>query len=263
MTRSFTGSTARPFSAASTSLRSALHASALSFRIAVVMITIVAMAATALVFGKHTTAAATESVTPEPTTTDATSEVMLDDADLDDADLDDADLIAADLIAADLIDAQSTPATYSTHKSARNSADNEMRAVTAKVLLAREMKVVRSRIVEIARKQIGDSYIPGASGPHGFDCSGLTRFVYEHAADISLPHYSRAQYGKVKKVSRANAQPGDLVFFFESGAHHVGIYIGNGKMIDAPGRGDKVRVSPTTGSWWGRTFTGMGRILPA
>jgi cell wall-associated NlpC family hydrolase len=258
MTRSFTGSTARPFSAASTSLRSALHASALSFRIAVVMITIVAMAATALVFGKHTTAAATESVTPEPTTTDATSEVMLDDADLDDGDLDDNDLIAADLI-----DAQSTPATYSTHKSARNSADNEMRAVTAKVLLAREMKVVRSRIVEIARKQIGDSYIPGASGPHGFDCSGLTRFVYEHAADISLPHYSRAQYGKVKKVSRANAQPGDLVFFFESGAHHVGIYIGNGKMIDAPGRGDKVRVSPTTGSWWGRTFTGMGRILPA
>jgi cell wall-associated NlpC family hydrolase len=243
MTRSFTGSTARPFSAASTSLRSALHASALSFRVAVVMITIVAMAATALVFGKHSTAAATESVAPEPTATDAISEVVQSDA--------------------DLIDAQTTPATYSTHKSARNSADKKMRAVTAKVLLAREMKVVRSRIVEIARKQIGDAYVPGASGPHGFDCSGLTRFVYQQAADISLPHYSRAQYGKVKPVSRANAQPGDLVFFFERGAHHVGIYIGNGKMIDAPGRGDKVRVSPTTGSWWGRTFTGMGQILPA
>lgn len=248
MTRSFTGSTARPFSAASTSLRSALHASALSFRVAVVMITIVAMAATALVFGKHTTAAATESVAPEPTTTDAISEVVRGDADLENA---------------DLIDAQTTPAMYSTHKSARNSVDKKMRAVTAKVLLAREMKVVRSRIVEIARKQIGDSYIPGASGPNGFDCSGLTRFVYEQAADISLPHYSRAQFGKVKPVSRANAQPGDLVFFFERGAHHVGIYIGNGKMIDAPGRGDKVRVSPTTGSWWGRTFTGMGQILPA
>ena len=248
MTRSFTGSTARPFSAASTSLRSALHASAMSFRIAVVMITIIAMAATALVFGKHTTAVATESVAPEPTATDATSEVVLDGADLD---------------GADLIDAQSTPAQYSTPKSARNFVDKEMRAMTAKVLLAREMKAVRSRIVEIARKQIGDSYIPGASGPHGFDCSGLTRFVYQQAADISLPHYSRAQYGKVKKVSRANAQPGDLVFFFEGGAHHVGIYIGDGKMIDAPGRGDKVRVSPTTGSWWGRTFTGMGQILPA
>jgi cell wall-associated NlpC family hydrolase len=217
------------------------------------MITIVAMAATALVFGKHTTAAATESLAPEPTATDAIGEVMLDDA----------DLIDADLIDADLLDAQSTPALYSTHKSARNSADKKMRAVTAKVLLAREMKVVRSRIVEIARKQIGDAYVPGASGPHGFDCSGLTRFVYQQAADISLPHYSRAQYGKVKPVSRANAQPGDLVFFFERGAHHVGIYIGNGKMIDAPGRGDKVRVSPTTGSWWGRTFTGMGQVLPA
>jgi cell wall-associated NlpC family hydrolase len=243
MTKSFTGSTARPFSAASTSLRSALHASAMSFRIAVVMITIIAIAATALVFGKHTTAVATESVAPEPTATDATSEVVLDDADRNDA--------------------KSTPALHSTHKSDRTSVDKELRAGTAKVLLAREMKVVRSRIVEIARKQIGDSYVPGASGPHGFDCSGLTRFVYQQAADISLPHYSRAQYGKVKPVSRANAQPGDLVFFFENGAHHVGIYIGDGKMIDAPGRGDKVRVSPTTGSWWGRTFTGMGQILPA
>ena len=248
MTRSFTGSTARPFSAASTSLRSALHASAMSLRIAVVMITIIAMAATALVFGKHTTAAATETVAPEPTAADAISEVVLDDA---------------DLIDADLIDAQSSHTEYSTHKSARNSTDKEMRAVTAKVLLAREMKAVRAKIVEVARNQIGDSYVPGASGPHGFDCSGLTRFVYEQAANISLPHYSRAQYGKVKPVSRAAAQPGDLVFFFEGGAHHVGIYIGNGKMIDAPGRGDKVRVSPTTGSWWGRTFTGMGQILPA
>ncbi len=248
MTRSFTGSTARPFSAASTSLRSALHASAMSLRIAVVMITIVAMAATALVFGKHTTAAATEPVAPEPNTTDAISEVIPEDQFADDA---------------DLIDAQSTPTVYSTHKSARNGTDKKMRAVTAKVLLAREMKAVRSRIVEVARNQIGDAYIPGASGPHGFDCSGLTRFVYDIAADISLPHYSRAQYGKVKPVSRADAQPGDLVFFFENGAHHVGIYIGGGKMIDAPGRGDKVRVSPTTGSWWGRTFTGMGKILPA
>jgi len=79
--------------------------------------------------------------------------------------------------------------------------------------------------------------------------------------DKVLPHYSRAQYAKVKRVKLEDAQPGDLVFFFRRGAHHVGIYIGNGKMIDAPGRGRKVRVSPISGDWWSRSFTGIGRII--
>lgn len=121
---------------------------------------------------------------------------------------------------------------------------------------------MRTRIVDVARKQIGDRYVPGHSGPDAFDCSGLTRYVYKVATGQKLPHSSRAQYTKVKKIKRSQAQPGDLVFFFENGEHHVGIYVGNGKMIDAPGVGDPVRVSPISGSWWGRSYTGMGRILP-
>jgi cell wall-associated NlpC family hydrolase len=115
--------------------------------------------------------------------------------------------------------------------------------------------------VAFARKQIGDPYRAGRSGPDAFDCSGLVRYVYKQITGKTLPHYSKAQYNQVQKIRKSNAQPGDLVFFFQGGAHHVGIYIGNGKMIDAPNAGERVGVSPITGSWWGRSYTGMGRLL--
>ena len=126
-----------------------------------------------------------------------------------------------------------------------------------------EVRQVRNKVIKIARAQIGDSYRAGHSGPNAFDCSGLVRYVFKKATGRNLPHYSRAQYKQVRKVSKKNAQRGDLVFFFRNGAHHVGIYIGNGKMIDAPSAGKKVRVSPISGSWWGRSYTGIGRLLPA
>jgi cell wall-associated NlpC family hydrolase len=80
---------------------------------------------------------------------------------------------------------------------------------------------------------------------------------------VSLPHYSYSQYSSTRRIPVSEAQPGDLVFFFKRGAHHVGIYIGGGKMVDAAGRGKGVRISPISGSWWGRTFSGIGRVLPA
>lgn len=124
-----------------------------------------------------------------------------------------------------------------------------------------EVRVVRNKLVAFARKQIGDPYRAGRSGPDAFDCSGLVRYVYKQITGKTLPHYSKAQYKQAQKIKRSNAQPGDLVFFFQGGAHHVGIYIGKGKMIDAPNAGKTVRVSPITGSWWGRSYTGMGRML--
>lgn len=125
------------------------------------------------------------------------------------------------------------------------------------------VRQMRTRIIQVARKQIGDRYVPGRMGPDAFDCSGFTRYVYKQATGKVLPHSSRAQYTKVKRIKKSQAQPGDLVFFFRNGAHHVGIYIGKNRMIDAPGVGGRVRVSPITGSWWTRSYTGMGRILPA
>lgn len=158
-----------------------------------------------------------------------------------------------------------TPDRSITGLDARARTPEEIRRDRERSVRASRMAAVRqmrTRIVQVARKQIGDRYSPGRMGPDAFDCSGLTRYVYKAATGKTLPHSSRAQYTKVKRIKRSQAQPGDLVFFFKNGAHHVGVYIGGGKMIDAPGVGGRVRVSPISGSWWSRSYTGMGRVLP-
>jgi cell wall-associated NlpC family hydrolase len=100
----------------------------------------------------------------------------------------------------------------------------------------------RSGVVAIALKYLGCPYQWAASGPNRFDCSGFTMFVYAQVG-VSLPHSSRAQIGCGQRVSQANLQPGDLVFF-GSPIHHVGIYIGGGRMIHAPHTGDVVSIDP-------------------
>jgi cell wall-associated NlpC family hydrolase len=135
--------------------------------------------------------------------------------------------------------------------------------VAAKQLKAEQTQAVRTRVVALAKAQIGDTYSAGATGPNRFDCSGLTRYVFKMAAGKDLPHQSHAQYAKVKKIKLKDAKPGDLVFFFRNGAHHVGIYIGNKHMVDAVGYGSGVRISPITGSWWSSAYSGVGRILAA
>ena len=94
--------------------------------------------------------------------------------------------------------------------------------------------------VQEAYRKLGSPYQWGAAGPNEFDCSGLTMWVWGKAG-VSLPHSSQAQYSSGRHVSRADIQPGDLVFF-GSPIHHVGIYIGGGRMISAPHSGDVVKV---------------------
>ncbi len=86
-------------------------------------------------------------------------------------------------------------------------------------------------VLEAALAQVGDPYVWGGTGPDGFDCSGLTSYAYA-AVGVSLPHSSRAQSQMGTAVSRGELQPGDLVFF-GSPVYHVGIYVGNGKMVHA------------------------------
>ena len=93
--------------------------------------------------------------------------------------------------------------------------------------------------VSVARQQLGKPYEWAAEGPDSFDCSGLTMYAWGKAG-VSLPHSSGAQYQSLPHVSRAQLQPGDLVFF-GSPIHHVGIYEGGGVMINAPESGENVR----------------------
>jgi peptidoglycan DL-endopeptidase CwlO len=87
-----------------------------------------------------------------------------------------------------------------------------------------------SQIVNIARTLLGIPYVYGGSSPSGFDCSGFTMYVFGKAG-ISIPRTASAQQDAATPVS--DPKPGDLVFF-GSPAWHVGIYTGNGMMIDSP-----------------------------
>jgi cell wall-associated NlpC family hydrolase len=93
-----------------------------------------------------------------------------------------------------------------------------------------------AKALAFAKKQLGDSYRYGATGPNSWDCSGLTGGAWK-AAGVKLPRTSQAQYRVGKKVSKSNLKPGDLVFFY-SGISHVAIYAGNGNVIHAsrPGK---------------------------
>ena len=97
-------------------------------------------------------------------------------------------------------------------------------------------------VIERALAQVGKPYIWAGVGPAGFDCSGLTLFAYA-GVGVNLPHSAAAQYGIGTHVSRAQLQPGDLVFFY-SPISHVGLYIGNGMMVHARTLGQPVAVVP-------------------
>lgn len=117
----------------------------------------------------------------------------------------------------------------------------------------------KSNVVSFAKKYLGCPYVWGASGPKFFDCSGFVCFVYKHTAKPSLARVTaQGLYGMCTKVS--TPATGDLVFFtgtYKTSSYitHVGIYIGNGKMIAA--QGTKVQEATIASSG---TFVCYGRL---
>ncbi|WP_460811080.1 SH3 domain-containing protein [Microlunatus endophyticus] len=97
-----------------------------------------------------------------------------------------------------------------------------------------------------AKAQLGKPYVYGAEGPSSFDCSGLVMRAWQQAG-VNLPRTSQQQFNASPRVSLSNLKLGDLVFFYGPSPSHVGIYAGNGQVINAPGRArpSNTRRSPT------------------
>jgi peptidoglycan DL-endopeptidase CwlO len=97
-------------------------------------------------------------------------------------------------------------------------------------------------VVGIALRYLGIAYRYGGTTPRGFDCSGFTQYVFRQVG-VELPRTADQQLRAAGRISRSQARAGDLVFFLSGGyAYHVGIYLGNGKMVDSPRRGSVVTV---------------------
>ena len=96
-------------------------------------------------------------------------------------------------------------------------------------------------IVKTALSKIGAPYRWGATGPNSFDCSGLIYYAYQQNGK-TVPHSSTALRSVSQKISRADLKPGDLVFTGNP-VHHVGWYIGEGRMVHSPRAGKRVEIS--------------------
>lgn len=121
------------------------------------------------------------------------------------------------------------------------------------------------QVVAEAKKYLGYRYRYGGSSPStGFDCSGLTSYVYRQCG-LAISRTATAQYADGISVEISALQPGDLVFFRNSSSGsrigHVGIYVGDGQYIHSPSPGRTVTIESLTNSWSSRYYYGACRIL--
>ena len=113
-------------------------------------------------------------------------------------------------------------------------------------------------VIAYALSQIGKPYSFDAHPPTSWDCSKLTSAAWAQVG-VRLEAYSFTQYRQARHISRDELQPGDLLFFFEDSAHHVGLYLGQGFMVDAANPTAGVTISRPFEGWYGSHFTGAAR----
>ncbi len=119
--------------------------------------------------------------------------------------------------------------------------------------------------VALAYQFLGVPYVWGGATPTGFDCSGLTMYVYGQLG-IKLGHYTGFQYYEGRRVPRDQLEPGDLLFFHANSIgvpQHEGMYIGNGSFIHAPHTGDVVKISSLFDTRYALSYVGAVRPYAA
>lgn len=107
----------------------------------------------------------------------------------------------------------------------------------------------------------------GTSAESGFDCSGFTRYIFEHSIGLVLPRRAAEQANApgLFSINKDDLKPGDLVFFntMRRAFSHVGIYVGDGKFIHSPRAGGEVRVEDMRVAYWAKRFNGARRAPQA
>jgi cell wall-associated NlpC family hydrolase len=114
-------------------------------------------------------------------------------------------------------------------------------------------------VLKYALLQTGKKYVLGGIGPNNFDCSGLVQTAWKKAG-IVLPRVSGDQFKATIHISIADALPGDLVFYGQSGKQHVAIYLGIGLIVEAANSRKGVIISAIDEPWHHLNFGGIGRV---
>jgi cell wall-associated NlpC family hydrolase len=124
-----------------------------------------------------------------------------------------------------------------------------------------EARPLETSIAQTAHQYLGTPYVSGGRSPKGFDCSGLVWYVYsQNGIELPKTSYKQARIGR--KVKFGELRPGDLLFFTSSRRiDHVGVYVGDGIMIHAPGRGKKVRKAELDQQYYKDHFVVARRVI--
>jgi cell wall-associated NlpC family hydrolase len=144
---------------------------------------------------------------------------------------------------------------------------SQQQAVTVSTVKTRQLKRKTTATPQtwnrqaaiLAKQLVGDPYAYGGTSPAGFDCSGLTQYVYEHTDGGKFIHRTAEdQFLQFRPISHGDARPGDLVFFHETSdpdsyVYHVGVYEGGDDMVAATTYGEGVQLQSFT--WGGGTVT--------
>lgn len=136
-----------------------------------------------------------------------------------------------------------------------------LRTTSAPVSRGLGSSAAASRILSTAKNYLGVPYVWGGTTPDGFDCSGFVQYVFGKNG-VSLPRTADVQFELGIPVRSDQLQPGDLVYFttYEPGPSHNGIYLGDGKFINATSsRG--IAIDRMNSSYWGPRYIGARRVL--